>query len=149
MKKIIVLALVLTALATTAFSNNSDNINRQALNTFSKNYINPQDVQWESLDGYLKVTFKIDGQQLFAYYREDGEQFAVTRNILSTQLPISLSAELKSKCNNQWLTELFEISSNGETTYFATLNSADKVTVLRADASGNWSVFKKARRTAE
>jgi hypothetical protein len=143
------LALVLTTLATTAFSNYSDNVNPQAVNEFNRTYANAQNAKWESLGSYLKVTFNMDGQQMFAYYRENGEQFAVTRNILSTQLPISLATALKAKCDTQWLTELFEISANGETSYFATLYSADQITVLKANSSGNWSVFKKAKRDAQ
>ena len=149
MKKIITLALVFTLFAASAFSSVSVKIAPKVLNTFNETYSGAKDVKWEALDGYSKATFQLEGQQMFAYYRENGEEIAITRNLLTTQLPIGLSTRLKAKCSdNQWITDLFEISSNGEITYFATLCSADQVTVLKADLGGTWRVFKKTKRDA-
>lgn len=146
MKKIIMLAAVLTALATSAFSNDSDNIGKPAETSFNKTYVNAKDVQWTTVGNSQKVTFSINGQQMHVYYRANGEQFAMTRNLLSTQLPLNLYTQLKEECDKQWITELFELSADGETSYFATLCSADQITVLKADAFGSWTVFKKKKR---
>ena len=74
------------------------------------------------------------------------ELIVVTRNIHIEQLPLTLSSELKSNFENSWLTELFEISSNGETAYFATLESATHITILKSEGTTGWSTFKKEKR---
>ena len=149
MKKIITLALVLTVLATSAFSNVPVNIGQKVLNTFNQTFSDAKEVKWESLKGYSKATFKLEGQLLFAYYNENGEEIAITRNLLTSQLPIDLCNQLKAKCRNQWITELFEISSSQATTYFATLYGADQITVFKAELGGTWSVFKRTKRDAQ
>ncbi len=149
MKKIIILALVLTTLATTAFSNYPDRFSDPALNSFNKTYSNATEVKWESLGEYMKVSFTLDSQRMSAYYNNMGEQVAITRNIRMSQLPLPLMTELKSKCTDRWITELFELSSKEETAYFATLYSADHILILRGDPAGGWSTFRKKKRTAE
>jgi hypothetical protein len=49
------------------------------------------------LDDFVRATFTMDGSVLFAYFQPDGEMIAVTRNILSDQLPINLMVTLKNK----------------------------------------------------
>ena len=71
---------------------------------------------------------------------------AISRNIHIDQLPLSLGAELKSKFSLGWLTELFELSINGETAYYATIECATHVTILKADGTSDWATFKKDKR---
>ena len=149
MKKILTLALMLAIISTTAFCNPAGRISKSALIAFNKTYSDAKEVRWETVGEYMKVTFITDGQQLFAYYNNIGDQVALSRNIAISQLPICLVNELKSKCTDRWITELFELNSNGETFYFATLYSADQILVLKADPSGNWSTFKKRKRAEE
>jgi len=52
-------------------------------------------VQWEASKTYAKATFKLNDQVMFAYYTPDGDMLAITRNIVSTQLPINLLADIK------------------------------------------------------
>jgi hypothetical protein len=54
---------------------------------------------------------------------------------------------LKNKYFSQgWLTELFEISANGETAYYATIENATHVTILKAEGAAGWAMFKKDKR---
>lgn len=146
MKKIIMLALVLTTIAGTAFSRNTDAVNQKVLTSFSKSFKNAEEVKWEVRKDLYRVTFKISGQTMFAYYKEDGEQIALTRNISVAQLPLTLASDLKNSYDQYWLTDLFEVAANNETAYYATIQSSTHITILKADGANGWFVFKKEKR---
>jgi hypothetical protein len=143
MKKIIVLAMVLTTLATAAFANINDAVNQKVRNAFSKSYKSAEEVRWEIKDNLYKATFKTGGQEMYAYYNKSGEQVALGRNLHVNQLPLTLAVHLKGMYNEQWLTDLFEVSQNGETAYYATLQSATHVTIVKAEGTSGWYTFKR------
>ena len=146
MKKLIMLAVVLTTITISGFANRINSINHKAESTFKKSFQYAEDIRWEVKDNLYKVSFKTDGKEMFAYYNADGEQVAITRHIHTSQLPLALSSELRSKYGNGWLTELFELSSNGETAYFATIESATHITILKTEGTTGWTTFKKEKR---
>lgn len=146
MKKIITLALVLTTLTISAFADNTKLVNQRVINSFTKSFGNAEDIRWEARNDIYKVTFKTGGKEMYAYYDGQGEMIAITRNIHIDQLPLTLSGELKSKFNENWLSELFEVSANGETAYYATVESATHITVLKAEGTSGWSIYKKDKR---
>ena len=146
MKKIIMLAIVLTTITVSAFANNTYGINQKVLNSFGKSFNHVEDARWETVNNLYKVTFKSAGKEMYAYYNSDGDQVALTRNISLDQLPLTLSSDLREKFAESWLTDLFEISTNGETAYYATIESATHITILKADGASGWSTFKKDKR---
>ena len=146
MKKLIMLAVVLTTITISGFANKTNSINQKAEITFKKSFQYAEDVRWEVKDNLYKVSFKADGKEMFAYYNSDGEQVAITRHLHISQLPLALSAELKSKYGEGWLTELFELSSNGDTAYYATIESATHITTLKTEGTTGWTTFKKEKR---
>jgi hypothetical protein len=146
MKKIIMLAIVLTTIVGTAFSTPTDAVNKKVLTSFTQAFRNAENVQWEIRKDLFKATFMLNGEKMFAYYNAIGEQVALSRNLSTSQLPITLSAELKSGYNEYWLTDLFEVVTNGDTSYYATVQSATHITVLKADSSSGWVTFRKEKR---
>ena len=146
MKRIIMSALLLTTITISSFANNVAGVSQKAISSFKKSFQTAEVVRWEIKDNIYKVTFKNFDKEMFAYYNVNGEQIAVTRNIHIDQLPLTLAAELKGKYGQGWLTELFEISSNGETAYFATIECSTHTTIYKADGTSGWSTFKKDKR---
>lgn len=146
MKKLIMLAMVLTTLTISGFANKTNSINRKAEITFKKSYQNAEEVRWEVKDNLYKVSFKTGGKEMYAYYNADGEQVAITRHIHVDQLPLALSSELKDKYGDGWLTELFELSSNGETAYYATIESATHITIMKTEGTTGWTTFERNKR---
>lgn len=140
------MALVLSTLTVSSFANNVTGINEKALSSFSKSFRHAENVRWEIKDNFYKATFKSGGKEMFAYYNADGDQIALTRNLHIEQLPLTLSTELAAKFQDSWLTELFEVSADGETTYYATLECATHITILKADGTLGWTTFKKDRK---
>lgn len=146
MKKIIMIALVLSTLTISSFANAITGINEKAQTSFSKSFRHAADVRWEVKDNLYKVTFTTGGKVMFAYYNVDGDQVALSRNLHIEQLPLSLSTDLTSKFENSWITGLFEVSVNNETTYYATLESATHTITLKANGTSGWTTFKKEKK---
>jgi hypothetical protein len=145
MKKIItILALVLTASTSFAFKG-PESVNSQALSTFSSDYAGATNATWTITKDFYQVTFTMDGQTLFAYYNKAGEFMAVTHNISSVQLPTSLEKSLKKTIGNRWISDLFEVTHDDETSWYVTLESADQKVVLKS-AGGKWRIYQTIER---
>jgi hypothetical protein len=86
---------------------------------------------------------------MFAYYADNGDLMAVVRNILSTQLPIRLLMDLKQNYANCWITDLFEMDSNGQTIYFASVENSDLKITLRSGNTTSWETYQKETKEAK
>jgi hypothetical protein len=148
-KSILSMALVLLLGVSSTFANDSEGVNQKVVNSFKKEFANAKDVKWESSKDYVKATFTLNGQVLFAYYSENGDMLAMTRNITSSQLPIVLLNDLKKEYSNFWITDLFEMAAGNETAYYVTLESADSIVVLKSNNSTSWEQFKKEKKQTE
>ena len=141
--------MLLLAVVSTTLASNKDGVNENVNASFKKEFSMAQDVQWETGKDIYKATFRLNNQVLFAYFAANGEMVAVTRNILSVQLPIRLLASLKNEYSSHWITELFEVSSNSGTDYYVTLENADNTLVLKSANGSSWQSYKKIRKDAQ
>ena len=150
-QKIVGLALLALIMTTTTFAKNIDdkNVNNKVLTAFNQKFAQASDTKWHVTPNYVEATFKMNDQFMFAYYTESGELLGISRNIVVTQLPIILQAEIKKSYGSSWVTELFELAKDGETTYYVTLENADQKTSLKSADGSSWSVYKKIKKTAE
>lgn len=143
-KRIVMWLLAVTVSTGAAFAN--ETVSQQVLNSFKKEFVDAKDVNWQSTKEYVKATFTLNDQVMFAYYSQDGELLAITRNISSEKLPISLLTSLKKSYNGYWISELFEMVADGKGTYYITLENADVELVLKSDEFGGWEVYKKSKK---
>ena len=134
-------ALFLTVGIGSSFAAPTGNSNDIVIASFRKEFKTADVMAIEVRKAYTKVTFKLNNLVLFAYYAENGDLLAIVRNILSTQLPIQLLMDLKQKYSNSWITDLFEMNVNGQTTYYATLENGDTGTTLRSSNTSNWETY--------
>ena len=148
-KSILSLSLILMIGLSSAFANNFEGVNQKVISSFQKDFSNAKDVKWERSKEYAKATFSLNGQVLFAFYSEEGEMLATTRNILSSQLPINLQNDLKKEYGNFWITDLFEMASGNETAYYISIENADNVIVLKSLDASKWVLFKKDKKQIE
>ena len=145
-KSILTWALIVMVGVSTSFAHGIEGVSEKVMNSFKKEFADAKDVQWESTKDFAKATFTIHGQVMFAYYNGEGNQLALTRNIVASQLPITLLSDVKKNYSEYWISDLFEMSSNNETTYYITLETGDQKLVLKSNDSRNWEVFKKDRK---
>jgi hypothetical protein len=145
MKKIYLLILTLIfGISSFSFAADNEKVSRAALFSFQKGFKNAQQVSWEQTSSCFKATFYIDGQALYAYYdKGTSELIAVTRFILSNQLPLNLQQELRGKMNNGWIVDLFEVAAEGETFYYATVENGSEKRVFKSSGFSDWSTISK------
>jgi hypothetical protein len=143
--KFLVWTLALIMSFSSGFAGTITGVDEKIVNSFKKDFAAAEDVQWEKSDAFVKATFKISGQVMFAYYTEAGSLIAVSRNITSTQLPIGLLTELKKNYREYWISDLFEIAMNNETAYYITIQNGDYSLVMKSNGT-NWEMFKKERK---
>jgi len=144
MKRIlsITTALVMT-LGTTfaAPTNGNDHDNITA--SFRKEFQQAQIISTEAGSNYTKLTFKMNGAVMFAFYSTSGELLAITHNITSDQLPLQLLLQLKHNYNDYWISDLFECDTNGSSTYYITLETADQKLTLRS-SDNQWETYSRS-----
>jgi hypothetical protein len=63
-----------------------------------------------------------------------------THNILSTELPSALRADIKKEYSGYWITGLYEEAMSKRTSYFITVENADQIITMSSDDSENWVV---------
>jgi hypothetical protein len=150
MNKLFLSIATMLMMGVSAFAaNNEEIVNQQAVRAFKKDFANASNIIWEQKDTYTKATFSLNGQVLHAYYTTNGDLQAVVRNITSDQLPISLLTELKKEyASEYWITDLFEIAADDQTTYYMTLENGEKRIVLKSQGANFWSVFSKEKKAS-
>ena len=141
-KKIVTLvAFVILAVGTT-FANDNE-INKNALSAFSETFAKATNVKWEKNSTYYAASFEMNGQSLTALLSEEGDMIAVSRSILSTELPIHLQTTLAKNYSAYWISDLVEYAVGNETRYYITVEDADKKVVLESVNTYNWTLVKK------
>ena len=140
--------MLMMGVSISAFAGKNDDgvVNQLAVKSFKKDFTGASNIIWEQRETYTKATFSLHGQVLFAYYNGNGDLQAVVRNITSDQLPITLLASLKKEHGDCWISDLFEIVSDDQTSYYVTLEDSDKKVILKSQGAEFWSEFKKEKK---
>lgn len=115
------------------------------IKSFQTTFANAKDVTWTSGDQMFKAHFEYNGQVVTAYFSTAGNLVAVTRNITSHQLPLTLQAEMKKGHENAWISNLFEVTNDEGTSYYATIETADSKVVLKSNGQ-TWTNYSKAKK---
>jgi len=146
MKKLIYAAALILAVGLTQSFADTGTISQRVSASFHHDFQSAKNVSWEVAPNYLKATFSLGSHILFAYYSQDGDLIAVVRNILSDHLPILLQTELRKEYNGFWVTGLFELASEDQTTYYCSIESPDMTLVLHSDGNDHWSVYRRIKK---
>ncbi len=141
-KLITLLTLVMLTITSSTFATGTE-ISKNISAAFSAAFVKATDVSWTKTGNFFKASFRMNGRSLSAFLSEDGEVIAVSRNIISTELPVYLQVVLNKNFSNYWISDLFEYTSGGETKYYVTIENADEKLILESAGTYDWSLFKK------
>jgi hypothetical protein len=144
--KILIGVFLLITGISSAFANGKEEVSDRIIQSFQKEFAGAQHVEWVTTKEFVKATFVLNEQVVYAYYGQDGQLLGVTRNILPGQLPINLLTDVKKSYTNYWITDLFEMAANHENVYYVTLENSDHKIVLRSSGTNGWEVFKKEKK---
>lgn len=142
MKKIITLFTLAILSIGSTFASDID-INKTAQANFAAHFAKATNVKWEKNDTYYKTSFQLNGQALSALFAENGDMIAVSRNILSPELPVQLQSALKIDLSDNWISELVEYVIDGQTKYYATVEDANGKIVYESLGTYDWEMVKK------
>lgn len=142
-KVALMLALLMTVGISYSFAAPSDEVSLDVRTSFRKDFKGAQLINTEVKKVYTKLTFTMHDVVFSAFYSDNGELLAVTRNILSSQLPVNLMLTLKNNYSAYWITELFELNGSDQSSYYVSLESADQKLTLRSNDGNNWEVYQK------
>ncbi|MDE3248306.1 MAG: hypothetical protein KGO82_06605 [Bacteroidota bacterium] len=146
MKKIII-TLAFAFLSAGVFARDNNNgISQKAISTVNNYFAGATDLNWEKADNFYKASFRLRGLYLNALISSDGEIIAVSRNIVSSDLPLTLQAALGKRLDGSWITELTEYVIDGNTVYYVTLDNADERVVFQSAGTYDWTFIKKIAR---
>ena len=144
MKKIILAALLVSGL-TSAFAttgnDNGKNINKTATSSFNSNFNHARNVSWTESSRFTIATFTMNNKIMYAYYDLQGKYIGTIHNIATTELPESLSASLKKQYAKYWVSELFELNSDQDSSYFVRVEDSNGSRVLRSTDGQTWEAY--------
>ena len=145
--KILIGAFIFITGISSAFANdNKEEVDSKIMRSFQKEFAGAQNARWVTTKDFVKVTFTLNEQVVYAYYGQDGSLLGVTRNILSGQLPINLLTDFKKNYSNYWISDLFEMAVNGENMYYLTVEDGDHKVVLKSNGTNGWDMFSKEKK---
>jgi hypothetical protein len=145
-KRILTLSLLLVAAISFSFANNTEGIDKNVIVSFNKDFTSAHEVKWESNSKFIKVSFTIDKQAMYAYYTPAGELLAVTRYMSPEHLPISQLTSLRKNYSGYWVSDLFELKTDSETAYYITIENANSKLILKSVNSSSWEVYSREKK---
>lgn len=147
--KLVLVAITALLSITNLKASASDEIKVSAaiMASFNSSFKNASEISWKYAGNYYKADFALSGQYVTAYYDVTAKLIAVTRNISSLQLPITLQTNLKNEYEAFWITDLFELSDDDGTTYYVTVENGDSKITLKSTSVNEWSVYQKTRKS--
>jgi hypothetical protein len=120
-------------------------VTKPVLHSFQKSFSSAKEVAWTVSKDIYKAEFTFTNQHVTAYYDGAGTLLGLSKNILSTQLPVLLQNSLKENYNDYWIASLIEFSTEEGTSYYATLENADNKMIIKSNVN-SWSVDKKIKK---
>ena len=135
-------ALLLTVGISSSFATTKDGGNDAATVSFRKDFKKVEVIETHIGKDFIKFTFKMNDVVMSAFYNENGQLLAITRNIQSSQLPLQLLMQIKKDYASYWITDLFEYDGDGTNSYYITLESADYRVILRSNGT-EWELYDK------
>ena len=96
-------------------------VTKPVLHSFEKSFSTAKEVAWTVSKDIYKAEFTFTNQHVTAYYDATGTLLGLSKNILSTQLPVLLQNNLKENYNGYWIASLIEFSTEDGTSYYSTL----------------------------
>ena len=143
---LVVVLLTITSTFANTNNNNKENVNQRVESSFNKNFSDAEQISWSRVDKLYRAQFTLRGQVMYALIDEDGTLVGAYRNILSTQLPLYLQYQLKDDYNDYWISALFEVAKENETSYYVTVENKDQSLILKSENGDDWTTFSKVRK---
>ncbi|SRR5258706_4348420 len=137
MKNLIVsLAVVVTASLNPVLAHATDSDPR-AEKVFSEKFAGAQNIKWTRLDdGYLRVSFVLNGVGAESYFDRDAALVGTVRNLFYGQLPLSVIQTIANKFGETCVIEAKEITNEDGTSYKVIFEQKERKYSVRLSSLG-------------
>jgi len=141
--KLFFTALAALAITASSFAKEPETVNVKAQKNLSAEFKNASQISWSTKANMLEASFEWNGQKLQAFYNQDGEQVAISRQITLDKLPVKALQALTEKYANYKATEAIEFNSTeAGLSYYVSMENGAKKTILNVSPDGLVSVYK-------
>jgi hypothetical protein len=142
-KMILMMAVAISSIASLAAE--PEEVNPRVLTAFKNEFTQAKNVEWLAGINYYRAAFLFNEKYVFAFYSTEGELMGITSYISPDNLPVSLQVSLKRDFEGYWVSDLFEMSKNDDTTYFITIENAEAKMILKS-SGGKWEKHKTEKK---
>jgi hypothetical protein len=148
MKKLTLVFAVLAIMAgSSAFANAENKISPTVKASFQKNFANAENVHWQVIDETYIADFQLYGKAVQAAYDEKGELVGISRKMQKADLPLNVSQSLITEYPDYLIADaVTEISYEGKTSYYVTVENARKILQLKCFPDGQAFVEKRIKK---
>jgi hypothetical protein len=146
MKNFIVsLATVLATGLTPVFATGT-NDDPRAAKIFAKEFAGAQNIKWTRLDdGYLRVTFLLNGVAAETYFDADAEMLGTIRNLFYNQLPLSVMQTVNNRFRDAVVIDVKEITNAEGTIYKVIFEQKGRKYIVKLDSLGQVTEVQKQK----
>lgn len=141
--KLFFTALAAVAITATSFAKGPETANAKAQSNLTEEFKDAKNIDWTTKGALTEATFEWNGQKLQAFYTQDGDQVALSRQVAVDQLPVKALHAIKNRYSDYTTTEAIEFN-NTDTglSYYVSMEKGNKKTILNVSPDGLVSVFK-------
>ncbi|MFT3931986.1 MAG: hypothetical protein QM726_00100 [Chitinophagaceae bacterium] len=146
MKKIVLTLTMATALLASSFTYAAEKEpGIKTKEAFNNQFTQAKNVEWVSMnnEGLYQAKFTFNNEVLQAFFNEEGDFLGTTRQLTKAQLPVLVINELDKQYADAHLVSIFEFSKKDGLEYYITITNSKGAKVLKANGSGEISVYKK------
>jgi hypothetical protein len=135
MKNLILsIAIVLSVAPAFALGTDTD---PRAEKKFSQQFVGAQNVKWTRLDeGYLRVTFVLNGIGAESFFDKDAELLGTVRNLFYSQLPLTVAQTLNNRFGEVTVIEVKEVTNGDGTSYKVVFEQKNRKYSVRLNSLG-------------
>ena len=143
MKTLLLAALLSTSLIAGASGTREKSVtNVRMLQNFTAQYGHVDNVVWHSaMNNMVKAEFQMEDEKLCAYFDENGNYVAQTREITLSELPKKLKAALDEKAPGAEVISLFEMTTDNEKAWFVETKSLNENKLWKGTTFGKLSRY--------
>jgi hypothetical protein len=139
MKRVILIALFAASIyGGNVSASEEEKVSRQARETFKREFPSATFAKWEEIDNSLVylVRFVYDNQGFVAYFNEIGAMIASARLVQVGSLPFKVGKTIREKYNDNEIIKIEELTMDGISSYFFTLENEQAKSVIRVYFDG-------------
>lgn len=143
-----IVAAAIMLFATSAFATpGPDKVLAIVKAEFEKDFSGAKKVTWEQKDDFYFASFILNSKEVSAAYNEKGELLGVSRDILTSQLPLNILMAISEKfAGYEVANNATEIVYGGQTSYYLCIEGDKKILKLKCNSDGELMVESKVKK---